>query len=435
MLHTSSDTALDSAAQGPETLTIGHWVFLSLCFVIMMFDGFDVQVIGPTAPFMAKSHGIAISTFGLVLGAGHLGAIVGAFGLGLIADRTGRKRTLVVATIVFGVATIAIVLPFISSVSALAGVRFVSGIALGGIAPIVLAMAAQVTPQRIHGRVLATLWLGLPAGGVACGLLGALTLPDWKSLYMIGGLPPTLIAILLIWLVPPSQSLAASSAPAPARVQAPALAAAAPRPRVLAPGRRASTLILWILFFVEFVQMIFVVSWSPTLLDLAGASPSQVGSALLLFNLGSMTGITVGGVLVDRISHYRVMIGCSVAIMLSLFLLGMFTHYPFAFFAIGLVLFGASSGVGNSAVLALAAAAYPPDIRATAIGWAYCFARLGSTVAASLGGYLYAAGWSAASLYYLIGSLGIALLLGAMLIARFVRPSAQGAGERLEHGG
>ena len=77
-----------------------------LCGLIAELDGLDLQAIGLAAPAMAAALHIAPQALGSVFSAALAGLAVGAFGLGLAADRIGRKRVLIASTLCFGVFTL-----------------------------------------------------------------------------------------------------------------------------------------------------------------------------------------------------------------------------------------------------------------------------------------------------------------------------------------
>jgi MFS family permease len=77
-----------------------------LCGLVALLDGFDLLAIGVAAPAMAGSLHIAPNQLGAVFSAALFGLMLGAFGLGPIADHYGRKCVLIAATAAFGVFTL-----------------------------------------------------------------------------------------------------------------------------------------------------------------------------------------------------------------------------------------------------------------------------------------------------------------------------------------
>ena len=87
-----------------ESRPIGsaQWTVIGLCAFVAMLDGLDLQSIGLAAPAMISQLHIAPQVFGFVFSAALAGLALGAFLLGPVADRVGRKRVLVGATFCFG---------------------------------------------------------------------------------------------------------------------------------------------------------------------------------------------------------------------------------------------------------------------------------------------------------------------------------------------
>jgi MFS transporter, AAHS family, 4-hydroxybenzoate transporter len=101
-----------------------------LCSLVALLEGFDILAIGAAAPAMAEPLHIAPNQIGFLFSAALFGLMLGAFGLGPIADRYGRRCVLIGATATFGVFTLC---------TAIAGTlqqvllfRFFAGVGLGG---------------------------------------------------------------------------------------------------------------------------------------------------------------------------------------------------------------------------------------------------------------------------------------------------------------
>ncbi|MBN1654918.1 MAG: MFS transporter [Deltaproteobacteria bacterium] len=167
---------------------------LITCFVIMLLDGFDMQVIGVAVPALMQDWQLKPKDFGLALTAGPVGMILGAAILGPIADRYGRRWPLIVAVTLFGLATL--LSAFVSTPDGLALTRLFSGLGLGGVLPNVVALSAEYVPARARGTLSTLTYTGVPIGALASGLVGSWLIPSlgWRSVFFIGGLFPLAIA-------------------------------------------------------------------------------------------------------------------------------------------------------------------------------------------------------------------------------------------------
>ena len=93
---------IDRAKISPYQIAI-----LSMCFIIVLIDGFDTAAIGYIAPSLREEWGLEPRQLSPVFGAGLFGLMVGSLMLGPIADAVGRKRVLLSSILVFGLATLA----------------------------------------------------------------------------------------------------------------------------------------------------------------------------------------------------------------------------------------------------------------------------------------------------------------------------------------
>ena len=175
-----------------------------LCGLVALLDGFDLLAIGVAAPAMAGRLHIAPNQIGAVFSAALFGLMLGAFGLGPIADRYGRRCVLIGATATFGIFTFctasAATLPQILLF------RFLAGVGLGGAMPSFISLAAEYTPRANRQAVVGLLWSGFPLGGVMVGLLASRLIDTvgWQSLFYIGGILPLVLSIVMIRALPDS---------------------------------------------------------------------------------------------------------------------------------------------------------------------------------------------------------------------------------------
>jgi hypothetical protein len=125
---------------------------LALCFLAILCEGIDIVSMGLAAPRMAPALGLTRDQLGPLFSASIVGLLVGAVIFGRLADRFGRKWTLVTCLVIFGFFSLATaaVRPF----EALLAVRLAAGLGLGGALPNLVALAAEaVAPQSRAGLV------------------------------------------------------------------------------------------------------------------------------------------------------------------------------------------------------------------------------------------------------------------------------------------
>ena len=173
----------------------------TLCAMVAFFDGVDTVSMGPAGPAILETLHFAPTRLGPIVSAALLGAVIGAFSFGNLADRFGRKRMLLVATLVFGLLTLATA--YATSFGELILIRFIAGLGLGGATPCFIAIATEYTPKEHRARVTSTIWTAFPVGNVVGTLLAAFLLAkfNWQAIFIVGGMFPLLVFLaLLIWL-------------------------------------------------------------------------------------------------------------------------------------------------------------------------------------------------------------------------------------------
>ena len=162
----------------------------------VIFDGFDIQILAFAMPSLIKEWHAARSDFGPVLAIGLAGMVIGGPLAGYIGDRFGRRPALIGSVVVFGLATIATA--SVQGIIGLAIFRFITGLGAGGAVPNASALTAEFAPLRRRPMAVKLTIVCIPLGGMLGGLIAAQILPayGWRTLYLIGGVTPLLLAVL-----------------------------------------------------------------------------------------------------------------------------------------------------------------------------------------------------------------------------------------------
>src|ERR1700750_2714529 len=177
---------------------------LLTCAAVLFLDGFDTQAIGYVAPALAKEWGLTKAALGPVFSAGLFGLMIGALTLGPLADRIGRKKIIVASTLAFGLGTLATA--FIQDVNTLLAIRFLTGLGLGGAMPNTIALTSEFNPRRRRATMVMIMFSGFSIGAALGGLLAAALIPQfgWRSVFIVGGVAPLLLAPILAVKLPES---------------------------------------------------------------------------------------------------------------------------------------------------------------------------------------------------------------------------------------
>jgi MFS transporter, AAHS family, 4-hydroxybenzoate transporter len=391
---------------------------IALCGLVMTFDGFDTMCIGFLAPSMANTFGVPLKNFGIVFSASLIGLMTASMALGPVADRWGRKWSVILPTIIFAAFSICTGRAHTFNEAAL--FRFLTGLGLGGAMPNVVALTSEYAPRRLQHICVTTLFCGMPLGALIGGLASSVMIPiwGWRSVFYLGGILPLAIAPILIKWLPESVRFLANRGGDPRKIAkimahvAPELANAPvsslflpehrreglPVRHLFRDGRAMGTVLLWVPYFMNLLNLYFIISWLPALL-LHAAMPVSVGvAAISIFSLGGIVGSLIQGRLMRRFGAYMVLLlefAVSTLLIGSLaFLASSYMFMMTVTFILGLSIEGSQGGVS-----ALAAGFYPTAIRSTGIGWALGVGRMGSIVGPLLGGLLLQLDWSTQQIF------------------------------------
>ena len=357
---------------------------LAVCFAAAMCEGLDIQAAGVAASGIKAAFKPEPAALGLFLAAGNFGLLFGAVAGGRIADRIGRKAVLVTAISAFGLCSA--LTAFASDMPSLIAIRVLTGLGLGGAMPNLIALAADVSPDRSRNSAIALIYIGMPLGGaVASSIIFLAPGAEWRSVFLLGAAAPLVIAPLMAWLLPTGRP-----APTPqARSGDPRLGFRA----IFADGRLPRTLLLWVAFLLSNLTLHLMLSWLPLLLQGRGLARSDAAFAQIGFNAGGAAAALLAGMALDT-RWRKASIAVSVtALPVALFLLANAPAAAAQMFAVA-VLLGAAILAASVILYGMAGGLYPPQARGAGIGSAIGVGRLGSLAGPAFAAVLLAAGRS-----------------------------------------
>ena len=409
---------------------------LLTCAAVLLLDGFDTTAISYVAPSLAKEWHIGKAALGPVLSAGLFGLMIGALLFGPLADRIGRKKIIILSTLAFGVGTL--VTSVVNDVDTLVAIRVLTGIGLGGAMPNTVALTSEFSPHRRRATMVMVMFVGFSVGAALGGFLAAALIPHlgWRSVFVVGGVAPLLLAPVLAWRLPESVRFLALTGRAKARVaellsriNANTIFAAStcfvvnepamkgiPVQHLFTDGRTLATLLLWVVFFMSLLDLYFLSNWLPTVLHDLGASISTAAVIGSMFQVGGIVGTVVLGRVIDRFSFRALALVYFIAVF-AVAVIGQLGRAPIpvaiAIFAAGFCIVG-----GQIAANALAAGFYPTSVRATGVGWALGVGRVGSIVGPLVGGVLLSLKWSAGEVFVVAALAALCAALAAFSLGR-----------------
>ena len=387
-----------------------------LCAACLILDGFDVQATGYVAAALTKDLGLTGSEFSWIASAGLVGVLFGALLFGWLGDRWGRRPVLIFATLVFSLLTL--LTGAAQSLAQLVALRVLAGIGLGGIMPNVVALVGEYSPARSRAFLIMFISNGFNVGAVVGGFAARVLVPDygWRAVFYFGGVVPIGIAALMYVGLPESLQFLALKRDGEAMLRKwlakvdPSISAStttrfvtserrqdgAPMRRLFEDGRGAGTILLWLINFMNLVNLYFLSQWLPRIFFEIGFSQANaiwIGTTL---QIGGAIGTLVLGGLILRLGYIRVLVASFAVGVIAVAAIGQ----PLSIEVLFVVVFIAGFTIvgGQAGLNALAASFYPTDLRSTGVGYALGIGRIGGIVAQPIAGGLVDQGWVARQL-------------------------------------
>jgi MFS transporter, AAHS family, 4-hydroxybenzoate transporter len=417
------EALIDNQKFGGFTLRV-----VLLALLALIIDGYDVQVMSFAAPSLLKAWHLNRAAFAPVLGASLIGILFGAPMFGWIGDRVGRKTSIIVSSIVYGLMSLSCLLA--RDLQTLMILRFLIGVGMGGVFPNAIALAAELAPRRMRAGMAAVISVGITIGGVIPGLMVAQLPPGpvFRQLFLIGGVAPLLLAALLTLALPESVAFLIKRGGQAKRAlkilrQIDPTLEVGPDAELALPGKPSEekvglaaifagqlklvTPLLWVMFSVTLLCIFMLTSWMPLLLEASGFTPQQAAATNSLFQVGGVVGGVLTALLLGRFG-VRVVASLFVICLVSVAVVARAglpdSGLAVAIFFCGFGLIGAQGALNGSAGLA-----YPTPARSRGLGMALGVGRVGSVIGPFLAGATVAAGVTSARDLFLLPLVPLAI--------------------------
>jgi benzoate transport len=390
-------------------------------------DGFDVLSISFASPGIAREWGIDRAALGIVLSMELIGMALGSISIGSIADRIGRRYTLLgcLATMTAGMSMVSTV----SSIYQLSAWRVVTGLGIGGMLATTNAVAAEFSSAKRRHLAISLMAVGYPLGAIAGGAIAGQLLvhADWCQVFVLGAVMSAALIPAIFWGVPESIGWLYERRPTRAleRVNRslqrlgygpvsnlPELTgrqSKVPLVALFAADIRSRTLLATAAYFFHITTFYFILKWVPKIVVDMGFAPSSAAGVLVWANVGGAMGGAVLGLLTRRLGLRRLIVAFMVASTAGV---SYFGHGQASLAGLSLMcaLTGFCTNGGVVGVYALLAGAFPAHLRASGTGFAIGVGRAGAIFAPIIAGYLFHAGFG---LQVVAVAMGIGSLLAA----------------------
>jgi putative MFS transporter len=328
------------------------------------------------------------------------------------------------------------------SFNVLLAFRFIQGIGVGGEMPVAATYISELSKARGRGRFFMLYEMIFPIGLMVTGQVGAVLVPlmGWQIMFLIGGIPGLVIALMLLrlpesprWLIGKGRLAAAdavirrleaasdksgaaiAASPTvslPAQVEV-SLHARGKWSELLSPDYRSRTLIVWVLWASAYLVANSLNNWMPTLyttvyhLDLP-----QALRAASMTNVAQVCLVLICALVIDRTGRKYWMMGafgCG-AVMLGVLALGgtQEVSWVIVFSTLSYGLIGSIAAV----VYLYTPEIYPTRMRAIGTGVATSWLRIASAVGPTLIGFMLGKG-GVDSVFWMFAAVAIVGLMAA----------------------
>jgi MFS transporter, AAHS family, 4-hydroxybenzoate transporter len=410
-----------------------QWFLVAMCFFVVVADGMDVAIMGFVTPSILQEWGISRPVFGIVISAAPFGLVLGALVAGPSSDRFGRKIVLIVSILAFGILTI--VAAYASSPTEMAILRLLAGMGMGAAMPNATTLLSEYAPQRRRSLMITIMFTGFNLGSAVIGFAAGYLIPlhGWRSVMFLGGAVPLALVPVLALFLPESARWLALRGAASNRIAAtlgrvtgfrfsggetfvsvePPVQARKPIGVLFSQGYAATTIALWVTYFMGLMVIYLLTGWLPTMMKDAGLSISTAANVTAMFQIGGTIGAILVGWAMDKVRPALVIAAAYVGgglCVLAVSQLGVLSAALTALvFAAGFCMSGAQTGLN-----AFAPGCYPTMARATGVSWMLGIGRFGSILGSFVGGALLGLGWGFSAILAL---LAIPALCAAIAIA------------------
>jgi sugar porter (SP) family MFS transporter len=315
--------------------------------------GYDTAVISGAIGYLTRRFSLDAQLQGWAVSSALVGCILGASVAGVLSDRAGRKRALIIAAMLFAVSAIGSALA--RDLTELAIARILGGLAIGAASMLSPLYISELAPARIRGRLVSLNQFAIVFGMLLVYFVNAYIARRGETIggdlwnvtqgwrWMFGSeILPALLFFGLLFFVPESprwllkqgrrddalRVLTAVGGPEHARREMAEIvdAIAHEEPslgQLLRPGMRVVLVIGIALAILQQVTGInTVLYYAPKIFESAGLGAAQAIAQTVIVGVVNLTFTVVAIMVVDRLGRKPLLLAASACMGVSLFLLG-----------------------------------------------------------------------------------------------------------------
>jgi MFS family permease len=391
-------------------MSFRQWAVVIVMVFLNALDGFDVLASAFAGPGIRKEWSLDGTALGVVLSAELWGMGIGSMLLGGIADKWGRKPTMLVC---LAVMTVGMYMAHAATgVSALTAWRLITGLGIGGMLAATNAVTAESSNKSHRSIAMALYVIGYPLGAVVGGFIAQgwlLVAFDWRAVFMFGTIVTAALIPIVMLVVPETPAFFAVRR-GPGAVEKinrtlrafgkspiselPAVAPSAPKLKVTDilsnPRLRPVTILLALGYMFHTITFYYILKWAVTIVAgyPPGYSQPMAASVLTWANIGGAVGGFLFGFLMKKWNIkgptiFMLLLG---SVMVVFFGMGRDSLEGWRWATLVCGFCTNAAIVGYYAAYAIG---FPAHVRATGTGFVLGIGRLGAATSPIMAGALF----------------------------------------------
>ena len=424
---------------GNRRMTLPQYGVVAICVLVNMIDGYDILALAQAGSALKRDWGLSDAELGTLLSMNLVGMAIGALSVSPVADQWGRRPAILTCLVLMsiGMAVSAVSGGFVE----MAAGRLVTGIGIGGMTSTVGMIALEYASFKRREFAASAVASAYPVGTIigAYVAIAVLDAHGWRGIFWVGAALSAVLFPIAFVKLPESLDYLLTRQPKNAlaktnrmlkRMDIPAIAVLPPKPEgskdaVLAeiaqPFHVRELLKLFLAHALNMFAWYFIINWGPPLVSEALGSDEMGARYSAWVSYGGIAGGLTAGFLCGVVGVRKMMWVTMLALAGLIALFGLFVGNQQALWIIaplvGAALFG--SATANWLTIAYA---FPPQLRATGLGFATTAGRVGSIFGPIVGGALLDQGLTVAAVCL---AMAVPAVLSAMTFhfARKMEPS------------
>lgn len=355
------------------SITGRHTIVFIICFFITFFGGVLSMLMSVYLPVVVKDllgnvseekmNEVSAWINSLFI----FGWMFGGIAWGIICDKIGRARAVVLSTAFFGL--FAIITGLSSSWLLVSICRFFSGFGIGGVLVTTVILIAEIWKDKKRAIIQGIVSLAMPVGFFAAGAINNIT-EDWRTAFWIG-IIPLLLAVIAAFTLPESEKWKEIRSGSKQKENT--------DKQLFAAEYRKNLLIGSVVFGAMLIGLWAIFSWTPTWVQSISSSTNvqdQRGLTMMILAAGGIVGSFFSGWIVNAIGINKTMLICFAAcFIMTIVVFKLNTDVTVVTFAeMGALAF--FFGISQGALAVYIPALFPTSICASATGFCFNAGRL-----------------------------------------------------------